>query len=76
MSAKLPRVTGAELIRALKHDGWYESRQAGSHVTLRHPSKGGHVAVPVHAGKTLAPGRLSSILDDAGLSGDDLRRLL
>ncbi|MBI2908924.1 MAG: type II toxin-antitoxin system HicA family toxin [Chloroflexi bacterium] len=76
MSPRLPRITGAELFRALKRDGWYESRQSGSHVILRHPNKAGHVTIPLHAGRIIPPGLLSSILDDAGLSVDDLRRLL
>ncbi len=72
---RLPRITAAELLRALKPDGWYESRQAGSHRTLRHPTKAGAVVVPMHARKTIGP-LLDNILDRAGLSMEDLRRLL
>ncbi len=32
MSPKLPRITAAELLRALRRDGWYEHHQVGSHV--------------------------------------------
>jgi predicted RNA binding protein YcfA (HicA-like mRNA interferase family) len=72
---KLPRVTAAEVLAALARDGWYQSRQSGSHVILRHPSKPGIVPVPFHRG-TLKTGTLASILTQAGLTGDQLRHLL
>jgi predicted RNA binding protein YcfA (HicA-like mRNA interferase family) len=73
---RLPRIAADELLRALKRDGWAEVRRRGSHVVLDHPTKPGIVVVPVHAGKVLAIGTLNAILDQAGLSVDDLRRLL
>jgi predicted RNA binding protein YcfA (HicA-like mRNA interferase family) len=45
-------------------------------VHLTHPSKPGRVTVPVHAGETLQPWLLSSILRQAGLTVEDLRKLL
>ena len=47
--------------------------QRGSHVQLKYPNRGGRVTVPVHAGETLGPGLLRSILIQAGLSADELR---
>ena len=76
MSPKLLRVTAMELIRALRRDGWYDHAQEGSHLTLRHLTKPGRVVVPIHAGKIIKPGLLSSCLKDAGLTVDDFRRLL
>jgi predicted RNA binding protein YcfA (HicA-like mRNA interferase family) len=76
MSPRLPRVTAAELLRALYRDGWYDSRQSGSHLVLRHPTKPQSVAVPRHSGKTLRLATLASILDSAELTPEDLRRLL
>jgi predicted RNA binding protein YcfA (HicA-like mRNA interferase family) len=73
---RLPRITAAELLRALRRDGWEELRRRGSHAVLVHPTKPGIVVVPIHAGKTLKPGTLASILEDAGLTVDELRRLL
>jgi predicted RNA binding protein YcfA (HicA-like mRNA interferase family) len=43
---------------------------------LRHADKPGRVVVPLHAGETLYPKTLLSILDDAGLTADDFRELL
>ncbi|MGH2460019.1 MAG: type II toxin-antitoxin system HicA family toxin [Chloroflexota bacterium] len=75
MSPKLPRLTATEVIRALHRDGWYDVRQAGSHLSLQHPAKLNTVTVPRHRG-TLHLGTLQSILDQAGLSAEDLRNLL
>ena len=77
MSPKLPRVTGPELVRALRRAGWYEIRQTGSHVHLNHSDRPGVlVTVPVHAGQVLPLGTTKAILDRAAMSDDDLRRLL
>lgn len=74
--SRLPRLTATEVLRALGHDGWYHHRQHGSHLVLRHPTKPGRVVIAVHAGETLKPKTLRSILIQAGLSEDDLKDLL
>jgi len=38
MSPRLPRITGTEVIRALRRAGWHIQHQHGSHVYLRHPN--------------------------------------
>jgi len=69
----LPRCTGRQVVRALERLGWTVVAQRGSHVQLKHPNRGGRVTVPVHAAETLGPGLLRSILNQAGLSADELR---
>ena len=76
MSAKLPRVSASELLRALRRDGWYRHHQTGSHMALLHPAKAGRVVIPIHAGRTIKLKTLQGILDDAGLTAEDLRTLL
>jgi len=76
MGQKLPRINAVQLLRALRHDGWQQLRQSGSHVTLTHPTKSGNVTVPKHASVTLKPKTLETILKQAGLTADDLRDLL
>lgn len=77
MSPRLPRATGAEVLRVLFRLGWEEARQTGSHHHLRHPKKpGALVTVAVHAGRQLPVGTLAAILDAAGLTGDELRKLI
>ncbi|HEX6349358.1 MAG TPA: type II toxin-antitoxin system HicA family toxin [Candidatus Dormibacteraeota bacterium] len=73
---RLPRITGADAVRALGKAGWSETRRRGSHVLLRHPSRPGRVTVPVHAGAILKPKTLLSILDQAGIRVEELRGLL
>ena len=76
MSPRQPRITAAQLLRALKRAGWYEHHHTGGHAYLRHPSRPGLVTVPRHAGVILKPKTLASILDQAGLTADELRALL
>ena len=76
MADRLPRVTAVQVVRALHRDGWIDDRQLGSHLVLLHPRRGGRVVVPMHRGKILQPRTLSDILKQAGLTPDDLRRLL
>src|SRR6266581_1571029 len=57
---RMPRVTGAEVVRALRSFGWTIAAQRGSHVQLKHPDRAGRVTVPIHAGETIGP-RQSSL---------------
>lgn len=76
MSPRFPRVTAAQLLRALQHAGWYRDHQTGSHVFLRHETLPGTINVPFHAGKVIKPSILGHILDYAGLNAEELRRLM
>ena len=76
MSPRQPRITAAQLLRALGRDGWYEHHHTGGHVYLKHPTKPGMVTVARHAGTIIKPKTLASILDQAGLTVDELRKLL
>jgi len=76
---KLPRISGEELIAALKNAGFEEARQSGSHVQMRRFTEEGRkitFPVPVHSGKTLKTGTLKGILRLAGLTVEELDRLL
>ena len=75
MSRRLPTVRGMALLRALLRAGFIETRVIGSHHFMRHPN-GRAVSVPVHGSRDVPRGLLSQILDDAGLSADELRKLL
>ena len=44
---KLPRVSGATVVRALERLGFEKLRQSGSHVIMRRGSKG--CVVPMHS---------------------------
>ena len=69
------RITGKELIRALKKVGFEVVRTKGSHHRLRH-ADGRVTTVPVHAGETIGPGLLGQILRDCDLTPEALDELL
>ncbi|HUY50679.1 MAG TPA: type II toxin-antitoxin system HicA family toxin [Streptosporangiaceae bacterium] len=64
------------LVRALGKLGWVVVAQKGSHAQLKHPARGGRVTVPLHAGETIGPGLLRSILSQAGITAEELRSVL
>jgi predicted RNA binding protein YcfA (HicA-like mRNA interferase family) len=57
---------------------WQRCRSFGASraAQLKHPARGGRVTVPLHAGETIGPGLLRSIMSQEGLSADDLRAVL
>lgn len=77
MSSKLPHITGAKVIRALRRVGWYIDHQRGSHVYLKHPDYSSRrVTVPIHSHETNKPKTLQTILKQAGLSLAEFLELL
>ena len=73
---RMPRVTGAEIMRAMRALGWIVAAQRGSHVQLKHPDRPGRVTIPIHAGKIIGPRMLAMILAQAGLSVEEFRSAL
>lgn len=76
MSRHLPAISGREMIRALRCVGFVVLRQKGSHVALEKRTVGGYwrTIVPLH--REIRPGTLSDILNQSGLSKEDLAGLL
>jgi predicted RNA binding protein YcfA (HicA-like mRNA interferase family) len=66
--AKLPRVSGAQAIRALEKLGFVQVRQRGSHVVLKRTDASGPrgCVIPLHT--ELASGTLRGILKQAAIS--------
>ena len=75
MSERLPRITAAQLIKALEKSGFILARQSGSHRIYRNDD-GKRVTVPYHSGVTLHPKLLKSILQDAGLTIEEFQKYL
>lgn len=69
---KLPRVSGAEIIRALERIGFIRIRQSGSHVILRRGSKG--CVVPMHS--EVKVGTLAGVLRQAEVSAEEFTQAL
>ena len=60
----LPRVSGAEVVRALERLGFRVTRQRGSHIVMRRGAAG--CVVPNH--RELKTGVLAGVLKQAGLA--------
>jgi predicted RNA binding protein YcfA (HicA-like mRNA interferase family) len=73
---RLPRATGREVLAALQRDGFVLTHVRGSHHYLHKPGVSGLVVVPVHGGQDLPAGTLRSILRQASMTADELRKLL
>ncbi|RWB68365.1 type II toxin-antitoxin system HicA family toxin [Mesorhizobium sp.] len=59
-------MTSADVIRALKADGWFEVARKGSHAQFKHNKKAGRVTVP-HPKREIPLGTLRSIERQSGL---------
>lgn len=73
---KLPRVSGADVIRALARLGFVQVRQRGSHVVLKRSNANGvrGCVVPMHP--ELATGTLRGVLKQAGVSVEEFTQQL
>jgi predicted RNA binding protein YcfA (HicA-like mRNA interferase family) len=60
MSPALPRVSGAEAVRALERGGFSVVTTRGSHCKVRNKDSGHTAIIPLH--RELATGTLASIL--------------
>ncbi len=69
----LPRISGAELVRALAKLGYLVDRQRGSHASLRAEGRP-PLTVPMH--REVAPGTLRAIIRAAELTVDEFLALL
>ena len=72
---KIPTdLSGRALVHALEKVGFVVKRQRGSHIILRRDNPPARVVVPDH--KNLRVGTLRTILNTAGLTVDELLKLL
>ena len=64
-------------MKALRQAGFTLRHMRGSHHIMTHAGPPARmVAVPVHANKTLPPGTLSAIIEEAGLTAEEFSALL
>lgn len=75
MTEKLPRVTAAQVTRALETAEFTLTRQSGSHKIYKN-AEGRRVTVPFHGPRILHPKVLKSILVDAGWTVEHLKERL
>lgn len=72
--SKLPVVSGAECVKALKQLGFIVTRQRGSHIILVREEPKTSITVPDH--KELDRGTLRAIIRQADLTVDEFVELL
>jgi predicted RNA binding protein YcfA (HicA-like mRNA interferase family) len=73
--ARLPILTGREVIQFLTSLGFIEVRVSGSHHIMKHPD-GRTLPVPVHQGEDIDRGLLARMLREVGISRRILQRWL
>lgn len=76
--ARLPVVSGKEVIQALKRFGFSIQRIKASHVHLAKATQERvfHVTIPIHGNQDLPAFVLHSILKQAGLTPEELKKQL
>jgi len=57
----------SELLRLIKKAGWYEVRQAGSHIILKHPDHVHTITFPDHGSKEIGKGIAEKLKKQAGI---------
>jgi predicted RNA binding protein YcfA (HicA-like mRNA interferase family) len=67
---KLPAVTDKDVVRALTNLGFFEQRQKGSHLVMKHKD-GRRSIIAMHNGKIIPNGTLLAILRDAKISKEE-----
>jgi len=72
----LPSLSPRKVITILEKKGFILKRVTGSHYIFAHPETKRRVTVPCHSGHDVARGTLLQILEDAGISKDELQDLL
>ena len=69
-------MTADELVRIVRRLGFELDRQKGSHAVYRRESDRARVVIAMHPGRAIPPKTLAAILDDLGISVEELRNLL
>jgi len=75
--ARLPVLTGRQILQALSRAGFVVDRIVGSHHVLVYPGDARRaVTVPVHGGRDLKRGTIRSIIRQAGFTVEEFVGLL
>ncbi|OHB71407.1 MAG: hypothetical protein A2V70_15745 [Planctomycetes bacterium RBG_13_63_9] len=73
---KVPRIAGKQAIKAFCRAGFRVDRIHGAHHILKRDSDSVRLSVPVHSGRTIGVGLLSSQISAAGLTVAEFIELL
>ena len=72
---KIPRLTGKEIVSALRKAEFEVIRIKGSHHFMRHQD-GRTTVIPVHKGETIGPGLIGKVLHDCEMTIEEFRSFL
>lgn len=75
MTGIIPSLTSKDMLRALQKAGFHIHHQTGSHIILRRGQDSRRVTLPMH-NVDLHKGIIKSILNQAGMTYDELREIL
>ncbi len=67
--ARLPRLSGREVVRAFESLGWEQVRQSSSHMILVREGNRATLSVPEH--REVAAGTLRTLIRSAGLTVEE-----
>ena len=76
MTLRLPVVEAKDLARVARKLGFELDRQKGSHAVFLRASDRSRIVIPMHSGRAIRPKTLAGILEDMGVTADQLRDLL
>ena len=76
MSPRLPAVTAQQVARVAGKLGFRLDRQRGSHAVYYRDSDRARIVIPMHPGRAMKPKTLAGMLQDMGITAEDLRTLL
>lgn len=73
---KLPIISGKNLLKILKKNGFVEVRSKGSHVFIMDSKMEKSTVIPVHGNEDLGKGLLKAILSDLEITVEELIRMV
>lgn len=73
---KAPRLTGKELKTVLEKSGFYLHHIEGSHHIMKRDLPAARISIPIHGSKIIKPGLYRRIVKSAGLTDNNIKKLL
>ncbi|MBI4312468.1 MAG: type II toxin-antitoxin system HicA family toxin [Chloroflexi bacterium] len=73
---RLPALKARDILAALRKAGFEIDHISGSHYILRHPSRPNRVTVPYHGPEDVKRAVVRTIVEQAGLTEEEFRKLL
>jgi predicted RNA binding protein YcfA (HicA-like mRNA interferase family) len=72
--AKLPQLSGEEVVRRLKRLGMIQDHGSGGHIVMRNPSTDKMSDVPQHGSRDIKKGTLNAILKQLSITKEEFAK--